>query len=232
MFHSSFAHLQFSHQLLHWHSNLFPPAILCVAAPKKQAVAFPEGKFDIVKPGVVRVNNMPQIQPMFRGLELEEIQWKNCVFDSCLFPFTRFRGGVLEQCGLLNCVFENSVFFNTTLICCKCTGSNFSGAKRTALTFQGGDYSYCSLEQSVFRKADLSGVIFRCADLRQSDLRQADLTGADLTSALLQQTDLTGADLREAKVEGVDFRQIKMKNTRIGLEQAVEIARSMGCVLE
>ena len=71
MFHSSFAHLQFSPQLLYWHSNLFPPAILCVAAPKKQTVAFPAGKFDIVKPGVVRVNDAPQIQPMFRGLELE-----------------------------------------------------------------------------------------------------------------------------------------------------------------
>ena len=71
MFHSSFAHLQFSPQLLYWHSNLFPPAILCVAAPKKQTVVFPTDKLDIVKPGVVWVNDVPQIQPMLRGLGLE-----------------------------------------------------------------------------------------------------------------------------------------------------------------
>lgn len=45
--------------------------ILHIIAPKKQTVAFPADKLDIVKSGVVWVNDVPQIQPTLRGLGLE-----------------------------------------------------------------------------------------------------------------------------------------------------------------
>ena len=59
-----------------------------------------------------------------------------------------------------------------------------------------------------------------------------DLRGADLTRARLHNAMLAGADLREATLDGVDLAAARIAEARLDLAGAVQLARSLGAVVE
>ncbi|WP_236636012.1 pentapeptide repeat-containing protein [Exiguobacterium sp. SH5S13] len=115
---------------------------------------------------------------------------------------------------------------------CKTTGSSFESCTFGGVTVRGGDWSFVNLRHAPLRKMDWSDVRLVEADLYGADLKESRWTNAALTRAVLQHADCTAADFIGADMDGVDFTDVTLKKTKLDVMQAVQVARSLGAIVE
>ena len=142
----------------------------------------------------------------FEQADLMEESGIDCVFEECDFTNATLAAARFERCAFLRCNFRRTRFFGTHLLGCKLSGSTFIECDYTALTVEGGDWSYV-----LMRSARLEGICLGGVRLRAK---------------------LRGADLRGANLEGVDLKGLDFSDASIDIAQAVQIARAFGAIVE
>jgi fluoroquinolone resistance protein len=168
----------------------------------------------------------------FRGLDLSGLRTTHCTFHECDFTLARLNGSEHAGSDFANSLFESANLFGVHFADCRLVGATFVAATLTGLTVEAGDWSYVLLRGQDLSRFDLRRVRLREADLAEADLTEADLRGADLTRARVHNAILAGADLREAVVDGVDLSTARISDARLDLAGAVQLARSLGAVVE
>ncbi len=169
----------------------------------------------------------------FTGSRWSEAVLVGCSFSACRFAGADLNGITARSCSFLTCDFRGATaMLGGLLEECRMTGSTFAEASLPGLQIQGGDWSYASLKGLDLRHMTLAGMRLQEADLSGCNLERVDLRGADLRRALLAGATLRGADLRSADLDGVDLGHLDLHGVRLDLEGALQVARSLGAVLE
>jgi uncharacterized protein YjbI with pentapeptide repeats len=112
------------------------------------------------------------------------------------------------------------------------TGSSFEESQFEGVLVTEGDWSFVNLRHVSLKKMDWSHVRLVEADLYGTDLTETVWHQADLSRATLQHAVCRGADFRGALVDGVDFSNVTLQQTKLDAMQAIQVARSLGAIVE
>ena len=81
-----------------------------------------------------QIFRLTQLRQELKGLDLSELELRDCHFHGCRFTDCDFSGAVLERClfhscQLVQCRFGNSCWRDTALVAWKAEGRDFRGAR-------------------------------------------------------------------------------------------------------
>ncbi len=168
------------------------------------------------------------VECSFRMVRLNELITRSCTFDRCDFSFARLGASQHFRSAFLNCKWNGASLFGACLKDCKCTGCDFSGSDLSGTIITGGSYAFTNWNECDLRDMDFTGIKLEHADFRGCNLQKAIFKDCDLTSAMLQGANLKNADLRGAVTNGVDLGGLTFQKTKLDLQQAVQLAESLG----
>jgi fluoroquinolone resistance protein len=154
------------------------------------------------------------------------------VFDRCEFLGCAFNASTHETSRFDNCVFRDSSLFGATLRHCKMTGSQFRNTAMRPLTIDGGVWSWVNLFGADLRGINFDGLNLEETDFGEARLEKATFRNATLTNATLRGATIDGATFTGADLGGVQLGGLAWRKTRIDGQLAMQIAESLGAIIE
>ncbi|MBS5450874.1 MAG: pentapeptide repeat-containing protein [Coriobacteriia bacterium] len=152
---------------------------------------------------------------------------RGCTFEKCVFIGCTFKSVTLTGCSFNVCVFKQADFFDALFKDCRMLGCEILGARCTAMTVRGGDWSYANLAGLKFAHQELRDVRLREVSLTNCTFRSCDLTGSDLTRATARGASFTDCDLRGARLDGIAVAEATWRGSKIDLAQCIAIAQEV-----
>ncbi len=163
-------------------------------------------------------------------IEFERVQFVKCKFEHCNFDHAAFYHGRFVNCDFSNCSFAGSYWKKMQI-----AGSKGNGAGLREAVFKE-----CRIEESLFDYADFSQSAWEACMIVHSKFRESFWTEVKLKKVNFQTVDFTRSDFFKTRLAGIDFSgciidgiQIsagfgELRGIKIGLEQAVSLARLLG----
>lgn len=163
-------------------------------------------------------------------IEFERVQFVKCKFEHCNFDHAAFYHGRFVNCDFSNCSFAGSYWKKMQI-----AGSKGNGAGLREAVFKE-----CRIEESLFDYADFSQSAWEACMIGHSKFRESFWTEVKLKKVNFQTVDFTRSDFFKTRLAGIDFSgciidgiQIsagfgELRGIKIGLEQAVSLARLLG----
>lgn len=155
----------------------------------------------------------------FRGGSFERARFERIVFEACVF----------EDCDLTRISLPHSALRGVRFVRCKLLGVHFSAVSdHPELHFEGCDLRYAVFDGLSLRTTRFHDCGLQEAGLNDADLVDTDFHGSDLSGAVLARCELAGADFSRAHGVFIDPAKNRAKDVLVGVEAAVQLARSFG----
>ncbi len=163
------------------------------------------------------------------GVEFYECKFKSCNFSECDLSNSKFFECTFENCNIANCKL-------TTVQIRDC---EFYASKLMGVCFNPGNFAFfahfheCDLRYVEFSGLKIKNILLdncNCngAKFMGCDMKGSKLNGCDFTEAVFNECDLRNAELLNAKNLIINPASNKIKDTKISLATAANIANEFG----
>jgi uncharacterized protein YjbI with pentapeptide repeats len=169
---------------------------------------------------------------VFIDCDFTEVSTRGTIFDRCEFIGVAFNASTHDTTRFDNCIVRDSSFFGATFLHCKLTGTQIRNTAMRPLTVDGGLWSWVNLFGADLRGVNFDGVNLEETDLGEAKLGKASFRGANLVRATLRGATIEGADFTGADLAGVQLGGLSWSKTRIDGQLALQIAESLGAIIE
>ena len=161
--------------------------------------------------------------------EFERCVFRRCRFGNCRLSNARFIDCRFETCDLTASRLQGATFANVVFSGCRAIGVDWTETSG----FRSVHFSDCKLSDGVWRGMDLRHAKFESsllehADFERSRLDKASFSGSRLEGARFVKTSLLDTDLSTAEGYVFDPRVNQLKNTKIGIPEALAILEVLG----
>ncbi|MBU8896763.1 pentapeptide repeat-containing protein [Corallococcus sp. H22C18031201] len=178
----------------------------------------------------------------FTNLDLESADLRGKEFFRCSFQDSRFQGSVwskakLEECVYSSCDLTRAQFSQTAMRGVRFENSKLMGidwsvvAPFHEMSFEGCNLRYGSFLGLILRKTRIVQCIALETSFTDMDLAETDFEGTDLSGCTFHNCNLTRADFQNAMGVFIDPARNRVKETRVPVEAAVQLAKSLGLVV-
>ena len=157
----------------------------------------------------------------YTGEILQQMDFYNCKFQSCVFVKSDLRKSSFEDCTFENCNFtmtnvEETGFRNASFKGCKILGIDFTRCNKFLFSFkfEGCLMDYCIFYGSKLKKTDFINCSLKEADFTEADLSSSDFSKSDLTGTIFSNTILENADFRGATNFSIEPEFNRMKKAK------------------
>ncbi|QDE70249.1 hypothetical protein BHS09_26575 [Myxococcus xanthus] len=172
-----------------------------------------------------------------QGANLGDKEFYRCVFENCQFHESLWKGVAMEACAFRGCnvtraQVANAKFRDVRFENSKLMGIDWSDVSSNPdLHFEDCGLSYCSFVGLNLRKLKFLRCVVREANFFDSDLTDSEFDGSDFGGSNFHGCNLNRADFSGASGVFLDPARNTLKDTRVPLESAIDLARTLGMLV-